>query len=70
MKLYYFFIIIQKTEKPLPKELKRVIYDIDDGRIISKSDDPKCPKMFQNYVIRKLNAVFADLKFFENVYYH
>ena len=23
--------------------------------------------MFQNYVIRKLNAVFADLKFFENV---
>lgn len=43
MKLYLLYTILQ-SEKPLPKELKRVIYDIDDGRILSKSDDPKCPK--------------------------
>ncbi|CAK74876.1 unnamed protein product (macronuclear) [Paramecium tetraurelia] len=54
------------SEKPLPKELKRVIYDIDDGRILSRSDDPKCPKQYQNYFIRKMNTVFADLKFYEN----
>ncbi|CAD8131012.1 unnamed protein product [Paramecium sonneborni] len=54
------------SEKPLPKELKRVIYDIDDGRILSRSDDPRCPKQYQNYFIRKMNTVFADLKFYEN----
>lgn len=43
MKLYLLIYKLQ-SEKPLPKELKRVIYDIDDGRILSKSDDPKCPK--------------------------
>jgi hypothetical protein len=55
------------NEKPLPKDMRRVIYDIDEGRFLTKSDDPKCPKMFQNYLIRKLNTVFADLKFYENV---
>jgi hypothetical protein len=42
MKLYQYNY--EKSEKPLPKELKRVIYDIDDGRILTRSDDPKCPK--------------------------
>lgn len=44
MKLYNIIIYIYQSEKPLPKELKRVIYDIDEGRILTRSDDPKCPK--------------------------
>ena len=37
MRLYNNYNLMLQNEKPIPKEYKRVLYDIDDGRFIAKS---------------------------------
>ncbi|KRX07784.1 HAD-like domain [Pseudocohnilembus persalinus] len=52
-----------------PDIQKRVIYDLDENKFVLTTKDPECPRMYQNFLISKINEEIAWLKFWEEDYF-